>query len=354
MCCKKCRDKAGLRLAGSRLPVYIRRDLEIGMRIFVTGGNGFIGSRVVRRLRDGGHEVRCLLRTTSDTRRIDDLEFERHIGDVRDIACMTEGMRGMDGCIHLASVSSWDQIRSDALESTILDGTRNILEAASAAGNVRTVYVSSATAVNASNSPKTFSEDSAFELDGTPLRYAIAKNKAEAMVREYAERGLPVVVVNPVETYGPDDTGFITAGNIRDILKDWPSLACTGGTAVAHVDDVADGIVKAFERGRPGERYILGGDNLSVEQLVRLTQEVAGQKKPVVKLPNGLMKWSVQTMAKLGLPTPVIPEVLDYATLYWFMDCTKAKQELGYSPRAARETITPVVEWLREAGHVAN
>ncbi len=322
------------------------------MRIFVTGGNGFIGSRVVRRLREGGHEVRCLLRATSDTKRIDDLAFERHIGDVRDSASMAEGMRGCDACIHLASVSSWDQIRSEALESTVLDGTKNILDAAVAAGNVRTVYISSATAVNASAAPKVFDETSAFDLNGSVLRYAIAKNKAEKMIGEYVATGLPVVIVNPAETYGPDDTGFITAGTVRDTLKDWPALACSGGSAVTHVDDVADGIVRAMEKGRVGERYILGGENLSVEQIVRMTLEVAGVKKPVLKLPNALLKGVIGTLVKVGLPSPVIPEILDYATLYWFMDSSKAKSELGYSPRPAREVLTPVVKWLREAGHV--
>lgn len=322
------------------------------MKVFVTGGNGFIGSRVVRRLRERGHSVRCLLRKSSDTSRIDDLEFERHYGDVRDSGSIADGMRGTDGCIHLASVSSWDQIRSDALESTVLDGTRNVLDAAVAAGNIRLVYVSSAAAVNGSPTPRVFDEDSPFELDGTPLRYAIAKNKAEKLVAEYVARGVPAVIVNPVETYGPDDTGFITAGNLRDMIRDWPALACTGGVCLAHVDDVADGVVAAFEKGRVGERYILGGDNLTVEELVRLTLDVAGQKKPVVKLPNGLMKGGVGLLARLRLPTPVIPEVLDYATLFWFMDCGKARRELGYAPRPAREVIAPVVSWLREAGHV--
>ena len=322
------------------------------MKVFVTGGNGFIGSRVVRRLVEQGHQVRCLVRPTSDTSRIDDLEFERFLGDVRDRASMVEGMKGADGCIHLASVSSWDDIESDALEPTVLDGTRHLLDCAVEAGNVRTVYVSSATAVNASTEPKVFDESSPFELEGTPLRYAIAKHKAERLVLDYVGKGLPVVIVNPCEVYGPDDTGFITAGNIRDILKDWPALACRGGTAVAHVDDVAAGMVAALEKGRPGERYILGGDNLSVEALVRMTLEIDGQSKPIVRLPNGPLKWTVKTMARVGLPTPVIPGVLDYATRFFFMDCTKAREELGYTPRPARECLEPVVRWLREAGHV--
>ena len=322
------------------------------MKIFVTGGNGFIGSRVVRRLREGGHDVRCLVRQTSNTSRIDDLDFERHIGDVRDSASIAAGMEGCDAAIHLASVSAWDDMRSDALETTVLDGTKNVLDAAVMAGNLRTVYVSSSMAVNASKQPVVFDETSSFELHGTNLRYPIAKNKAERMVAEYVAKGLPVVIVNPVETYGPDDTGFITAGNIRDIMKDWPALACSGGTAVAHVDDVADGMVAALEKGRVGERYILGGDNLAVPDLVRLTLELAGQKKPVLKLPNAILKGAIGTMAKLGLPTPVIPEVVDVATLYWFMDCSKARNELGYSPRPAPEVLEPVVRWLRDAGHV--
>lgn len=322
------------------------------MKIFVTGGNGFIGSRVVRRLREGGHEVRCLVRKTSDTSRIDDLAFERHVGDVRDPASMAEGMAGCDAVMHLASVSAWDDMRSDALEATVLDGTRNVLDAAVAAGNLRTVYVSSSMAVNASVAPTIFDESSTFELHGSNLRYPIAKNRAEQLVAEYVAKGLPVVITNPVETYGADDTGFITAGNLRDIIKDWPALACTGGTAVAHVDDIADGMVAALEKGRVGERYILGGDNLSVEQLVRLTLEIAGRKKPVLKVPNGLLKAGIGALVRLRLPTPVIPEVVDVATLYWFMDCSKARRELGYSPRPAPEVLEPVVRWLKDAGHV--
>ncbi len=322
------------------------------MKVFVTGGNGFIGSRVVRNLCEKGHDVRCLLRETSDTSRIDDLEFERFLGDVRDRDSVIEGMQGMEGCIHLASVSAWEDMKSDALEATIIDGTRHILDCAVEAGHVRTVYVSSTIAVNASDEPRIFDETSPFELAGSGLRYAEAKHQAEKLVAEYVEGGLEVVIVNPAEVYGPEDHGFVTAGNIRDILKDWPALACRGGTAITHVEDVAAGMVAALERGRAGERYILGGDNVSVEELVRLTLEIDGQKKPVLRLPNAPMKWTIQTMARMGLPTPVVPDVLDYATRFFFVDCTKAREELGYTPRPARECLEPVVRWLRDAGHV--
>ncbi len=322
-------------------------------KIFVTGGNGFIGSRVVKGLVKRGYEVRCLLRKTSDTSRISGVPFERQIGDIRDADSIAAGMAGTDGCIHLASVSSWAEIRSAALEPTVLDGTRNVLEAAQSAGKLRTVFVSSAAAINASSRPRVFDESAPFELERTPLRYAIAKHRAEQLVLEWVkDKALPAVIVNPGEVYGPDDTGFITAGNIRDILNDWPALACKGGVAITHVDDVADGIIRAYEKGRSGERYILAGENVTVEQLVRLTLELGGQKKPVLRLPNRPLLWTIQKLAELGVPTPVSPDVLDYATRYFFMDSSKAERELGYSSRSARESLAPVVKWLEEAGHV--
>lgn len=322
------------------------------MRIFLTGGHGFIGSRVTRFLSKRGHNLVCLVREKSKTHRIDDLTFERAKGDVRDKASLVAGMRGSDAVIHLASVSSWKDIRSGALEPTIIDGTRNILDAAKEAGVKRVVFVSSILAVNASTEPKVFDESATFELGGTNLRYALAKHEAEKMVFAAAKEGLDAVIVNPGEVYGAEDEDFITAGNLKDILSSWPAMACRGGNPVCHVDDIAEGIILALEKGRAGERYILGGENLSVEETVRLALEIGGKKAPVLRMPNSLVKGVVNTMAKLGLPTPAVPEVLDYATLYWFMDSSKAKRELGYNPRSARDAMTPAIAWLYKAGHV--
>ena len=322
------------------------------MRVFITGGNGFIGSRVVRALTEAGHDVRCLLRATSNTDRIDDLDYESHIGDIRDLESIRSGMEGMEACIHLASISAWSDMRSSALDDTVIAGTRNVLDACLEQRPMRLVYVSSAIAINGSATPRVFDERSPFELRDASMPYALAKHEAELLVTSYVQKGLNAVMVNPAEVYGPNDTGYVTAGNLVDALTSWPALACRGGTAVTHVDDVAQAMVSALTLGSTGERYILGGDNLSVAELLKLTIDLAGQTKPVVTLPNGPLKWAVNSLAKLRLPTPVAPEVLDYATYYFFMDSSKAIRELNYTPRPAADVLEPVIDWLRSIGKV--
>jgi dihydroflavonol-4-reductase len=324
------------------------------VRVFVTGGNGFIGSRVVRRLVEDGHEVRCLLRPSSRTHRIDDLALERVPGDLGDPDALRRGVAGCDGCVHLAGVSSWDEIASPEVEETIVGGTRRLLEAARGVPGLRLVYVSSVAAVNGSDGPRVFDESAAFGLAGSGLRYALAKHAAEELVREAVRDGLDAVTVNPGETYGPEDDEWVTAGPIRDVLRQWPALAVRGGASVVHVDDVAAGIVAALRQGRAGERYILGGDNLRVEEIVRTALHAAGSRKPVLVVPAAVLRAVVRLCVLLRLPPPVPPDLVGYACRFWFVDSGKAKRELGYRPRPAAETLGAVVAWIRGPGATAH
>jgi dihydroflavonol-4-reductase len=303
----------------------------------------------VRLLLERGHEVRCLLRPTSETHRIDDLEVERVVGDLDDRDALARGLGGCGGCVHLASVSSWDEIASPEVEDVIVEGTRNVLDAARGVDGLRLVYVSSAAAVNGSNAPKVFDEQSPFDLERSGLRYAVAKHAAEQLVLEATRGGLHAAIVNPGETYGPDDDEWVTAGAIRDVLKGWPALAVRGGASVVHVEDVAEGIVAALERGRSAERYILGGDNLEIEEIVRAALTAAGSRKPVVVVPAAVLRAVVRLCRLVRLPPPVPADVVGYACRYWFVDSSKAKAELGYRPRPAAETLASVVSWIRRA-----
>jgi len=261
-------------------------------------------------------------------------------------------MRGCDSVIHLASISSWEHIRSKLVPETIINGTVNVLEASRSAGNLKTVFVSSSTAINGTTRPVVCDESSEFLLNPKKFIYAAAKHEAEQKVLQYVRKGLPAVIVNPCEVYGPNDEDMVTASNLRDFIKDWPALSLTGGISVSHVDDVADGIVSALERGRAGERYILGGENITIRQLIDMTLQAAGQRKPVLQLPNGLVKFLIKGLRALRLPTPVIPDVVDYAALFWWVDCSKAERELGYAYRPAKEIINDTVQWLQKTKRV--
>lgn len=322
------------------------------MRVFVTGGNGFIGSVVVRQLASRGWQVRCLLRCTSDTARIAGLNFERVEGDIRRPQEWSAALSGCDAAIHLASIANWGQMSSGDMDEVVIGGTRNVLAAAAQAGCSKVVHVSSSLAVGGSATPRLFDETSAHALDLRKLSYARAKTAAEDLCRHAVKQGLQVVIVNPCEVYGPSDTTLVTARNLIDFAQSNPVLVCAGGTSVAHVDDVAAGIVAAMERGRAGERYILGGENLTVRQIAELTQELLGRKKRIVQLPNWLLRALGWAGRRLRLPLPFDAEVVPYATRYWLMDNSKARRELGVDFRSARDTLRPTLKWLQEAGYV--
>ena len=324
------------------------------MRVFVTGGNGFIGSVVVRELVAAGHEVVCLLRPTSSTDRLNGTAFERADGDVRDPESLRAGMAGCEAVIHLASLSSWDVIDSPEMSDVVLGGTRNVLEVAAALGGPRVVFVSSVTAVGATDDPRPLDESAPYNLAGERgLTYSHYKHQAEEMCREAVGRGQDVVVVNPAEVYGPNDVAFITAGNLIDFAKSNPVLVCRGGTSVAYVDDVALGIIRAMERGVSGERYILGGPNVTLRELAEHTLEILDRKARVVELPNGVIRAVTRVATALRIKLPYNPKVIPYATRYWYVAADKAQRELGVSFRSARETLEPTLAWLREAGHIA-
>lgn len=322
------------------------------MRIFVTGGNGFIGSVVVRKLVEAGHEVRCLLREKSKTTRIDGLKFDRVYGDVRDLASLQRGVEGCDGVLHLASLSSWSDIHSPLMKEVVFDGTANVLKAAKDAGNLKTVFVSSILAIAGSDSPKVFDENAVSDFDSAKLVYSQSKAKAEKICFEAAAAGQPIVIVNPGEVYGANDDDMITAKNLIDFAKSWPVLVCNGGTLVAHVDDVADGIIQALDKGRSGERYILGGENVTIRQLAELCQQILGKKKWTVTMPNGLIKGLTKAATSVKAPLPFDHNVIPYATRYWFMDSRKAQRELGVAFRSAKDSLAPALSWLQETQRI--
>jgi dihydroflavonol-4-reductase len=152
--------------------------------------------------------------------------------------------------------------------------------------------------------------------------------------------------------YGPGDTALATAGNLVDFVTSHPVLVCSGGTSVVHVDDVATGIIAALEKGRPGERYILGGTNLTIRELAALCLDILGRRATIVTVPNRLARFVARVAVRTGLPLPYDPHVVSYATRYWFVDNSKARRELGVTFRTARDTLQSTLAWLIETGRL--
>jgi dihydroflavonol-4-reductase len=146
---------------------------------------------------------------------------------------------------------------------------------------------------------------------------------------------------------------MITAGNLVDFARSSPVLVCRGGTSVVHVDDVAAGIVAALERGVPGRRYILGGDNLTVRQLAELTLQLLGRSAAILTLPNLLIRPVARAALAAGVPLPFNPRVIPYATRFWFVDAGRATRELGVGFRSAREALAPTLAWLQKEGYIS-
>lgn len=317
------------------------------MRILVTGATGFIGSRVVRMLVERGHAVRALIRSNRRAGRLAGLPMETVWGDLFEPPSLVRAARGCEACIHLAGVSGWEQIAGDHVRESIFDGTLHLLDALQAAGTGRFVYVSSTAAVDGTLAPALLDENSRFNLVDSGLTYAVAKHDTEREILRRAN-GFAPIIVNPAETYGAKDDDWITAGSIRDILRGWPAFAVRGGSSIVHVEDVAAGVVAALERGRARERYILGGENLTIRQIVRLTLELAALRRPIVSVPHALLRLTADVCSALNVRPPLEPALIDYLRRFWFVDSAKARDELGYTPRQAHETLAPTVDWVLE------
>jgi len=322
-------------------------------KIFVTGGAGFIGSRVVKLLLEQDYEVRCLLRSTTNTRRINGLNYERFDGDITNAESLVEGMKGCTGVIHLASLSNWKDIKSSKMPLVVIDGSKNVIEAAKKNGNLKMVYVSSSTAIDGTDDLRILNEDSPLTLPPNGhYVYAHAKKQVEEYCREEARKGFPVVIVNPTEVYGPNDYDKITCGNLIDFATTKTVQLAEGGTSIVHVDDVAAGIVAALEKGRPGERYILGGENVEFKDLAAMTLELLGINKPVKKIGRKMLMNLAWFSKTFGVNMGFEPAVIPYAVKYWFVDNSKAKKELGVTFRPPREILEPTLNWVKAEGMI--
>jgi dihydroflavonol-4-reductase len=327
------------------------------MRALVTGATGFIGGAVVRRLLEAGHAVRALVLPTCDARQLDGLPVERVEGDLRDAASLRRGVTGCDWVFHLGAIfSMWGHSWEEFYQVNV-EGTRRMLQAAQDEGVDRVVYTSSIITLGIPNDGSPGTEETPSTLAEMIGDYARSKFLAEQVVHDFARQGQPLVIVHPttpmgVGDYRPTPTGKI----IVDFLNGRTPAYVNTGLNVVDVEDVATGHLLAAERGRVGERYILGGENLTLKQVLDTLAEVSGRPRVRVRIAAPVaLAWSYVdvTLARLN-PRYVpwaTPDAVRLSRRRMYFDSSKAVRELGLPQSPARETLRKAVEWYQSKGY---
>lgn len=331
----------------------------------VTGANGFLGARLVRRLVERGENVKALVRAGSDLRELSDLPSSQvriAVGDVRMCDRVYAALSGCDRLYHAAATYSVDERRRDEILADAIEGTVSTLEAARRAGVRKIVLTSSVATLGATTSPEELlDESSMFNLSETSS-YVEAKVSEEKRAREVAEAGLPVTIVNPSIMIGPGDVKPTPSGRqIVNYLGFSPSLRMPippGGFSYVDVDDVADGHIAAMEKGRIGERYVLGGENLTNRQLFQLLADITGLAEPGRDMTRGKANFAAllsELYARFNGKSPLLTRKLvgGYFERYVFVSSEKAEKELGYRPRPARESFIRACRWFLDNDFVS-
>lgn len=320
----------------------------------ITGATGFVGSAVARVLLARGHALRLLVRSTSDRRNIRDLPAEVVVGDLTDPLSLTQAAAGCRAVFHVAAdYRIWVPDPSVMLHANV-DGTVSMIRAAQDAGVERIVYCSSVAALGVTADGSAATEETPVDPSAIVSTYKRSKYEAEQAALALGRQGAPVVVVNPAAPVGPRDIKPTPTGRmVLDAAAGRMPAYVDTGLNVVHVDDVAEGHALAFERGKLGEKYILGGENLTLRELLTLIAEVAGQRPPFMRLPVEAV-WPVaavmEVLGRFGIEPRVTRDHLRMARKKMFYSSAKAMRELGYAPRPARKAVEDAVAWFREAG----
>ena len=326
----------------------------------VTGVSGFLGSAVARRLLAAGAPVRALVRPASPRVNLEGLDLEVVVGDLADPASLTVALKGVRHLFHVAAdYRLWARDPEDIVRNN-LNGARNIMTAAVKAGVERVVYTSSVATLAIGESGKPADETTPLDAGSAVGAYKRSKVLAERAVEALvAQEGLNAVIVNPSTPIGPRDVKPTPTGRIIVEAANgrMPAYVDTGLNLV-HVDDVADGHLQAWAKGVAGERYILGGEDVSLKALLSDIAKLRGRKASAVRLPRAPLTplaYVTEALAHVTGREPLLTrDSLRMAAKTMYFSSQKAKDRLGYAPRSYHQGLADALAWFEARGYVPN
>jgi dihydroflavonol-4-reductase len=326
--------------------------------ILITGAAGFLGAALVRRALDRGLRVRVLVRAGSPKRNLAGLPVRTVVGDMRDGAAMTTAMSGVRHLFHAAADYRLWALDPEEIVRTNTAGTDTVMQAALRCGVERIVYTSSVATLRVAGATAPVAEDAAMTAGEAIGAYKRSKVMAERLVEQMVTgHGLPAVIVNPSTPIGPRDVRPTPTGRIiiEAARGKMPAFLDTG-LNLAHVDDVAEGHFLALEHGNIGERYILGGQDVSLQQMLADIAGMTGRKAPTVKLP----RWPLYPLAHLAEAAArvtrrepfITVDGLNMSRYRMYFSSAKAERELGYRARPYQQALSDALNWFREAKYL--
>ncbi len=330
------------------------------MKTLITGANGFVGSAVMRHCLNAGQEVRVMVRPGSDRKNLEGLDVEVFEGDLQDKASLKIAVKSCNAVFHVAADYRLWIPDPDNMYQTNVKGTRDLMLVSAEAGVDKIVYTSSVAVlgINSDGTPAT--EETPVTVGDMIGHYKRSKYLAEKEVSKLVDKnGLPAIIVNPSTPLGPRDIKPTPTGNIiLETLNDRMPAYVDTGLNIVHVDDVAKGHLLAFEKGKIGERYILGGENLSLQAILGIICELTDKQPPKIKLPHNLIlpiAWCMERWADISKKEPraTVDEIRMSKKLMYFSS-DKAINELGYENRPAKEAIQDAIDWFIENGYCQN
>ena len=327
------------------------------MKAFVTGATGFIGASIVRELLKEGWRVRVLVRPGSDRRNLAGLDLELHEGDLSERAPLTRVLSGCDALFHAAAdYRLWTRTPQTMYDVNVL-GTRNILSAALAAGVEKVVYTSSVGTLGNPGDGTPGTEATPVDFSQMVGHYKKSKFLAERAAESYLDRGLPLVIVNPSTPVGPMDVKPTPTGKIIvDFLNGKMPAYLDTGLNLIDVGACARGHILAAQKGRIGQKYILGNRNLTLAQIFEMLSQITGLKAPRVKLPYYpilLAAYANQAISAVTGREPLIPLAgVQMARKFMYFDSGKAQAELGLPQTPVEDALERAVRWFKDNGYI--